>query len=62
MRKWFCDGCGLEFGDYENAQYKSRIEIKNIPEYMGTAKLFFCEKCSKSLLRIIKSTFPKSKT
>jgi hypothetical protein len=62
MRKWFCDGCELEFGDYSDAQYKSRIEIKSIPEYAGTAKLFFCKKCSEQLLKLIRTTFPNIKT
>lgn len=59
MRKWFCDGCETEFGDYTEAQYKSRIEVKSLPEHMETSKLFFCEECSKKLLKIIKMTFPK---
>jgi hypothetical protein len=51
MSKWYCDGgCGLEFGGKEEAQYKSRVIIKDPPNFTGSHKLFLCNKCGKKLM------------
>lgn len=59
MRRWFCDGCReFEFENYSVA-WNARLIVDIKPDYTGTRKMFFCEKCSKKLFRAIRDIFPE---